>query len=44
MGSSRKIKLEKQASKVHVEMCSKAMQMMDKMQNMREKYDSDDTY
>ena len=44
IGSSRKIKLANQASKVHVEMCSKAMQMMDKMQNMLEKYDSDDTY
>ena len=35
-------KLAKQASKAHVEMCSKAMQMMDKIQNMLEKYDSDD--
>ena len=26
------------------EMCSKAMQMMDKIQQMLEKYDSDDTH
>ncbi|KAM7451633.1 hypothetical protein ABFA07_000948 [Porites harrisoni] len=41
--SDHRGKLAKQASKAHVEMCSKAMQMMEKMQNMLEKYDSDDT-
>lgn len=41
--SDHRGKLAKQASKAHVEMCSKAMQMMDKIQNMLEKYDSDDT-
>lgn len=30
-------KLAKQASKAHVEMCSKAMQMMDNIQNMLDK-------
>ena len=41
--SDHRGKLAKQASKAHVEMCSKAMQTMDKMQNMLEKYDSNDT-
>ena len=41
--SDHRGKLAKQVSKAHVEMCSKAMQMMDKIQNMLEKYDSNDT-
>ena len=40
--SDHRGKLAKQASKAHVEMCSKAMQMMDKIQNMLEKHDSHD--
>lgn len=40
--SEHRGKLAKQASKAHVEMCSKAMKMMDKIQNLLEKYDSND--
>ena len=37
-------KLAKEASQAHVEMCGKAMQMIDKIQNLLGKYDtSDDT-
>lgn len=34
--------LAKQASKAHVKMCGKAMQMMDKIQIFLEKYESND--
>ena len=34
--------LAKQASKAHVKMCGKAMQMMDKIQNLLERYESND--
>jgi len=35
-------KLAKQASKSHVDMCDKAMQMMDKISNLLQKYDDSD--
>ena len=40
--SDHRGKLAKEASKAHVNMCGKAMKMLDKMQNLLEKYDSSD--
>lgn len=38
--SSHRQNLAKQASKAHAKMCGKAMQMLYKIQNLLEKYDS----
>lgn len=40
--SAHRKNLAKQASKAHAKMCGKAMQILYKLQNLLEKYDSDD--
>lgn len=40
--SAHRKNLAKQASKTHAKMCGKAMQILYKLQNLLEKYDSDD--